>query len=305
MADPTLASYYNQDNFTINIGGVGYLIKGGSAYDMASGSPVLIEHLYDPDYWSKNFLVENGIIYRVDGKGGKFPVITGGFTEPFEAVSHISGLITPDRRWTEITLQSPRAKTTVEYVPLGQGIISSRMGFLDNVVWPIPGPNGGALLCSSVGKTSDMVCAKSSLSTQLLHRIKGQSVKVAFTLTCLGPAPYSVLDLESTFIVEYPGWRITLENGYPGLEFKWGTKPKFTQNNFRIGTGQTARLELTLFYSDVPSEGSYKLSANGVTILLGNAQTLPLPNALVNSLEIGITATSGPASVLVDNLVVS
>lgn len=299
--DPALdPAYYNADNFQFSFMGAPHVMRGGYLYDAAGVARVSPNQVYDPAYFNQHYTIANGQITRLAPDRTRIPVYRGGFSESF-AVPGIADLLAPSRRlWSNLTLQSPTSQTVPQYNELARRILSDTECFADNIVWPTE----GMLLASSVAKVAPMQTAKASIATELVHKIAGETITVSVDVLILGGWPYSALDLESSWIVDYPGWRVFFQNGYPCLEWKWGSKPKITQTEQQVKIGEWFNLRLQINYASV--SGYVLLGINGsVAIPTTHIQTLPLPNAIVNSVEIGVTGTDNAATVLIKNLVVS
>ena len=76
---------------------------------------------------------------------------------------------------------------------------------------------------------SGIITAKASLTTSLMHFVKGDDVWFSgWYLVPEGAGlPLTLVDLESTWINEHPGMRIMLDPpGFLMAELKWAHKPR-------------------------------------------------------------------------------
>ena len=126
--------------------------------------------------------------------------------------------------------------------------MTGRGGFLDNRVetsTEFAHSGKRSLKCTSAATVSGMMTAKASLTSSLLHFVKGDDVwSSAWFLVPDGVEPaVHAADLESTWLKEHPGMRIMLDPpGYLMLELKWAVKPKYRQAKgrevrFPVGRG--------------------------------------------------------------------
>lgn len=280
-----------------------------------SGKWEFVEQLYDPDFYAKNYVERDGAIFRKAADGRLFPVRRR-FGEDFENASALHDLIGPQRGWTEFVLQSPRAPAVKDYVRLRQQILAGKSGFLDNRL-ELSGEvvHGGktALKAYSAAPTGDMICAKSFVGIELLHFVRGDDVWLRgwFYVPEGSAMPFTVMDLKTTWIKQYPGMRIMISGGkHADYELKWGAKPKYRQTRgkeipFPVARWVQLQAHLKLSAKD---DGLVELWQDGVKIVDARGQTLPLANTVYNYLEVGITAHSSrptPATLYVDDVSVA
>ncbi|MFO0887873.1 MAG: hypothetical protein U0790_01875 [Isosphaeraceae bacterium] len=284
-----------------------YMLHRGDIYTHGPrpGLLTFVENLYDPDFRARNYRVVDGIPNRVDPESGALYPTRRTFEEHFEGAAGLADLIGPRRGWTSFTLQSPRAATIPEYNALRRRILTEDAGFLDNrieVSRERAHSGSASLKCISVPPSAGMITAKASLTTSLLHFVKGDDVWFSgwFLVPEGASLPLTVMDLESSWIKEHPGMRIMLEPaGYAMLELKWADKPKYRQPKgqevaFPIGTWVEIRLHLRL--SD-QQDGLAELWQDGRPLLVARGRTLPLAGAIYDDLEVGISAHSfGPGN---------
>ena len=219
---------------TVDHEGTTYKLIDGDLYRVvASNRLAFVEKLYDKDFWEKNYAQREGRIFRVDGDTGKRYPTRRHFEDGFENADLITDLIGIERGWNAFTLQSSSTPSVPEYVQLRNRILRGEAKFIDNRVEPSSeNPHTGikALKCYSLAPTPNMVCAKASLSTELLYFVKGDDVWFSgWYFIPEGGMPFTLMDLECTWIKEHPGMRIMIEDGAAMFELKWAGKPKYRQ----------------------------------------------------------------------------
>lgn len=292
---------------TLSDGGATYKIFRGDLYevDPRADRLVFVESLYDPDFFDKGYVVVDGVPNKRDPDSGELHPTRRRFEEDFEGADSVGDLIGPRRGWTNFTLQSPRAPTVAEYNALRSRILRGEGDFLDNRIEigrERAHSGSSSLKCVSEPPSRGMVTAKASLSTSLLHFVKGDDVW--FSGWYLAPEgsslPFTLMDLESTWIKEHPGVRIMLDPpGHLMVELKWATKPKHRQakgREVRFPTGRWVEIRLHLRLSE-KSDGLVELWQDGDKIVEARGQTLPLAGAIYDNLEVGVSAHSfGPES---------
>lgn len=269
---------------------------------------------YDPAFYEQSFVVEDGVIYRLDDDGQRYPIVRH-FTEGFEDAAGIRDLIGIERGWTSFTLQSPEAPTVSNYVNLSQQILDGQAEFLDNRVEPSSErAHSGAqsLLAMSVAPGRGMCCTKASLNTDLLHFVKGDEVWFSAWFYVEEAGDFiTLMDLESTFVRGQPGMRIRLHKGLLEFELaKWEPNRVYRQpENDRIAfpTERWVQIEARLTLSE-EEDGTIQLLQDGRLIIDRQGQTLPFAEAVYDNLQVGLSAYTGgpePAILYVDDLAIS
>jgi len=303
---------------TITHDGTTYKVIHGAVYKAGFDPARLefVETLYDPDFYGKNYAMVDGVPNRKDPETGTLYPTRRHLEEGFESADGLTDLIGPQRGWTTLTLQSPKAPSVAEYVALRKRIMSGQGGFLDNRVEiekALVHSGERSLRCFSVAPSPGMICAKASLSNELLHFAKGDDVWFSawFYVAADGSKPLALADLESTWIKEYPGMRIMLDPaGCLMVELKWADKPSYRQlpgKEIVFPAGRWTNVRMHLMLSE-KTDGQVELWQDGVSIIRANGRTLPLASAIYDELEIGITAHAsapGAASLYVDDVVIS
>lgn len=302
---------------TITEKGTTYKLHKGSLYrvDAGSGKWEFTQQVYDPDFYAKHYVQRNGAIFR-KGSDGELVPVRRKFAEDFEGLTQLADLIGTKRGWTSFDLLSPKAPTVKESVKLRNRILKSGANFLDNRIEPggtVVHGGKAALKAVSLSPIRGMVTAKASLSTELMHFVKGDDVWMS--LWCHVPSgsgmPFTVLDLETTWIHQQPGMRIVIADGkhacfqLKGFEQPYYRQPKGKEVAFPTGRWVHLKAHLKLTEKD---DGVIELWQDGQKIVDARGQTLVLAQAIYNSFEIGISAYNedGKAATLyVDDVSIS
>ena len=302
---------------TVTEKGTTYKLSKGRLFrvNARSGKWEFAQQVYDPDFYAKNYIERDGIIFRKAGDGESVPVKRN-FSDDFEDTKQLADLIGIKRGWTACALQSPKAPTVNDYVMLRNRILKGESDFLDNRVEPsgeVVYRGKSALKTVSMSPNHGMVTAKSSLSTELMHFVKGDDVWMS--LWCYVPIgsgmPFTVLDLETTWINQHPGMRIVIEDGkhacfqLKGFEHPYYRQPKGKEVVFPKGqwVHLTAHLQLSAM-----DDGVIELWQDQQKIIDTHGQTLVLEQMIYNSLEIGISAYNEkdkPGTLYVDDVSIS
>jgi len=287
-----------------------YSVVRGKAWRRGSdGRWSFIEQLYDPDFFEKNYVVENGVTFRRDPESGKLYQMRKTFSSTFEEAASVRELIGEKHGWTEFTLQSPQARSIPEYVALRTAILKGEASFRDNRVEPsaeLAHEGKQSLKCVSVAPVRDMITAKASLGTELIHFVKDDDLWFSGWYFLKSGMPYTLMDLECAWINQAPGLRIMIENGELLVELKWADKPRYTQGKqkTKFPAGKWVQVKAHFKLSE-KEDGLVELWQDGVQIVSVKGRTLPLSDTVYNTLEIGISATSGDAMLYVDDIEVS
>jgi len=297
--------------------GTTYKVHGGNAYrvDPRTGRWQFVQRVYDPGFYDKHYIERDGVIFRKADDGALVPVRRH-FADGFEHATRLADLIGMERGWTSCSLQSPRAPGVADYVALRKRILAEGADFLDNRLGPDDTlAHGGqtSLAAFSVPPARGMVTAKASLSTELLHFVKGDDVWIS--CWCRVPAdsgmPFTVLDLETTWIENHPGIRVAIADGrHVCLQLKSLGNPYYRQppgQEVDFPRGRWVRLRVHLGLTEA-EDGVIEVWQDDRKIIDTRGRTLVLAGAIYNSLEIGISAYNEqrrPATLFVDDVEIS
>ena len=277
-----------------------------------------IDSIFDPKEIAESHVTENGKTYAVVRETGqRYPVLTifrEGFEGVPEGVAGLRALIGPERKWTELTLQTARTPTVPDYVALRRKILKEGGDFLDARVEPSSRQaHSGkqSLRFFSPAKSATMVTAKASLATGLLYSKKGQTIAYHAWYRVDGETlPFTLADLEDRLVKESPGIRLMLFDGVLGAELKAFDKPTFRQrpeSTTVFPRNRWVEIRWEILLDDGPG-GQVRIWQDGKLIVDATGPTLPFRTAVYNSLEVGISAHSfgdKPATLYLDDLEIS
>lgn len=297
-------------------GEISYLIEGNMyRRDAKAGKLAFVDHWYDPDFYEQNFVMSDGVVNQRDPNTGKLYPMRRHFVEDFENATRLTDLMNENRGWTNMALESPKTPGVPQSNALVKQILRGEATYIDNRVEPsgeIVHTGKSALKCYCVPKSPDMITTKASISSFFMHFRKGDDVWFrGWYYLAEGGRPFTVMDLESTWIKKHPGMRICMpESGFLQVELKWTGKPTHRQARgqelpFPVGRWVELRLHLRLTETQ---DGIIELWQDGLKIIDSKGQTLPLANTIYDSLEIGISANGfdqRPATLYVDDVAVS
>ncbi len=295
--------------YSISIDGQTFTVRNGQVWrPTGEGTGQLFATLYDPGFASRFEFQGCTILRRSDDGTLKVPVLKT-FAAEFEAAADVQGLVGLDAGFTGFVLQSPAAQSIPEYVALRSCLLSRTCDFKDNrleVVADAAHDGGRGLRATSLGPVGQMVTAKASIESELVHFIRGDVVRLGAWFRAVEGVPYGLIDLESAILESAPGPRILIEGGHLEVELKFADKPRFKQTSpvaFPLGAWVRVDVEFTL---QPDATGRVRLWQDGALRIDATGQTLPLPNTILNSLEVGITSNNlGRAVLDVDGLTVS
>lgn len=297
------------------IEGKQYELIQGAVYevDPKSGRRKFAKRLYKPGFYEENYQTIDGTIYRINTGGGKKFAVRKSISDGFEKAKTLHDLIGPEYEWTSLTLMGPRSPTVPDFVKLRQRILSRQSGFLDNRIEPTAerSHNGKqALRLYAVPPSQKMQLTKASLDSEILHFIKGDHFWFSGWFFLEQGRPTSIMDLECSYIEHSPGMRILFtEEMRPYLELKWMAKPTYKprqSTNVVFPRSRWVHVKVHLLLS-VEDDGEAELWLDGQKVIEGKGQTLPIPGAVYDRLQVGITANpKGTTTVLyVDDVTVS
>ena len=119
--------------------------------------------------------------------------------------------------------------------------------------------------------------------------------------------PFTLLDLETTWIDKWPGFRITLHNGILGAELKWLDKPQYLQkqgSEIPFPRERWVNVRVQVLFSE-DEFGKVEIWQDGVRVINQQGRTLPTADSVIDSMQIGITATPQETVLHVDDVQVS
>lgn len=286
-----------------------HLYRDGRVYEVRPEGWIAGPAVFDPEVVRRSYRTENGVTSRVSDEGKAYPVrrrFVADFGNLPSGEASMRTLIGPERGWSELTLQTPKTPTVPDYVALRQQILTGSGKFLDARIEPAE----GGLRFECPPRLPDMVCTKSSISTGLVYFLDGDEFWYQADYRIEGPTrPMTLADLESDFVQESPGIRIMLfPDGDVGAELKALEKPQFRQKAESRQPFPTDRWVRLTWAVKLGVPGRVRIWQDRELVVDERGQTIPFRAAIMNSLEVGISAhisTEQPAKVTVRNLRVS
>lgn len=266
--------------------------------------------MYDPAFFKDGYVLRNGRWYRrLDS--GKLVLLSTEFEDDFDIGSTVNDLILPDvSRYTSFVLQSPATPTVPEYNALRNCILAGKCDFIDSRIDfdPTGGRIGSqSLKFYSLAPTPEMITAKALVERGAFFFAKGDTAWVSAWYKSEGDLPFTILDLETSGIINGPGIRLTIRNGALGAELKWLDKPQYLQRpgaEIAFPTDQWVNVRLRVLFSE-EELGEIDIWQNGIHIVSQKGRTLPTTESIIDRIQIGITATPRETTLHVDDVRVS
>ena len=306
-----------------------YVLIGGVIYqERITGefSPVI--DYYDPDFLKDNYLFDGGGVFQTfDDRGVAARIrLSNSYSDDFESYMDFSelfvsrelvdGLARTDSRgraydfrefptrWSSLTLQSPSAPTVERYVELRKSILENGGDFIDNRVdLSVERARSGTqcLRFHAVPPSRSMVTSKSSIATESVFFRKGDEFRFSGMFFFELGMPTTIMDLESTWLLGHSGIRILFApDGTPYVELKAFDKPLLRSREFRVPRNRWVHIDIRIVLDDV--SGRVQLRVDDEMVIDGTMPTLPLPDTVLNSVEIGISAASEETILYVDDI---
>jgi hypothetical protein len=279
---------------------------------------IVVEKVYDPEEFRTAYVNEGEKVFRVAPDSGKRFEVLRQFKEDFDDLpvgpAGLKEMVHEQRlRWGSFTLQSPGKPTVEDYVELRKQLLEGNGDFADarieiSSAQKVSGER--ALRCEVPPRTSQMVTCKSSLSTPLVYFRNGDDFWFEAYYFIEGAFPLTLADLECEFIKNHPGIRLRFyDTDVLGVELKALDKPQYKQTPGAVivfprdkWVRVRAHFRLSAF------DGIIEVWQDDNKIIEATGSTLPFPEAIYNSLEIGASAYSeleGTSIVYVDDVRIS
>jgi hypothetical protein len=294
--------------------GRGAKVEAGDGFVREAGSTrwTFIETLYSPTWYEDAYEVTNCDIVRRDGEV-RVPVRRAQ-RDDFDGGTDAVSLFGPERGWTAVTLQSPSTPTIPDYVALRNCLFARTCDFRDNRLDLVDEPGRGRVLRATAVAKGSLITSKASFESGIMYFVKGDVVTARLKVRVVSGMPFSLIDLESSFVSQAPGPRLILSRGRSGteaphlaVELKFLDKPTYEPTPAQLQpfpVNEWVDVELVLRLDDGP-DGTVRVRQNGVVVVEARGKTLPLPDSVLDSLELGITATDVATVVDVDAIDVS
>lgn len=294
------------DSYHYSLKGVDYsLIDACDVYQKKNDGWEFIENIcYDKNYRQK-YSYKDTNVYFVNEEGRSL-LISPVFSYQFDSAKSIKDLLISDpgqMGWTGVTLQSPQAPKVEDYARLEKCLRAGTCEFLDNRVEPsrvqkYSGNHSGRFF--SVPPDSTMTTAKASLDTQQIYFKNGDDVWFQAWYYFERGIPSAIMDLESSWLKEYPGPRIRVNKDRSlMIELKALDYPKYRPKNpIPLPMGQWVKI-VVHYKLSYDEHGVIELWQNDQKLIDTTGKNIPYPDTILNSLEIGITANPNLQKVVV------
>jgi hypothetical protein len=228
-----------------------------------------------------------------------------GFEEPkFLELFH-------DKKWSLITLLSPKADSVQKYTKLNKQIMSGG-NFLDNRIdLETRNVHSGnhALRFFAVAPSSAMKGrdnpSKSLIEKKKIFFAKGDDIWYSGWYYFEKGMPSTIVDIETRLFKLGPGIRLFIRDGkYASMELKFAGKPQYNQTKVVMPRQKWVHIKLHLKLSS-HNDGVIELWQDGEKILSTTGRTLPTYDSVYNAIQVGITATSVETVLIVDDVQIS
>ncbi len=294
------------NSFTTSAGLDIYIYQNGDLYiNDDTGCNYELQY-FDPSFVDKYEKAASGQVYFKEGDV-MVPVVQQ-INEGFDGYLEFTDLIIASvdelasKVWTNFTLLSPETPSVSEYVTLFSCILDGECDFLDNRIDLISHENNAAVKFQTVSPGADMVTSKSSVSTTLTYFELGDDLWFQCKYYIESGIPYSLVDFESVYFEESPGPRVVISGGQIALENKFGSKILYrNETDIKVPEKKWFTVKLHLVLSDTDN-GIIEVWQDENLVISETGINLPTSNAILNSLEVGITASDVATVLLIDDL---
>lgn len=237
------------------------------------------------------------VLVRHDGENGR---LSKQFSHGFEA-ARFQDLFVPGD-WTTMTLQSPDMPRVEDYAALRKRILDGAADFADNRITVERADvfeGRGAARFTAFAPKRGMITSKSDVQKTDMWFTQGDDLWFQAAFKLVDGQPYSLVDFEDRQKRGGPGPRIVIHgDGNLGYELKSPPKPRLRQTLAKVP--RDTWFVLTVHLKLDARRGHARIWQNDLLVIDALVRTLPSKGALLNSLELGITATQEDAVLLVD-----
>lgn len=307
-----------------------YVVIGGDYYqDHGEGNYSYVQAYYDPDFYEKNYTTEDGAIFvESPGDSPTQVRLRNEFSESFETYTSIHDLIINEEklagtetivggitrydvinwpsRWLSFTLQSPSAPDVPEYVAMRKTILEDGGDFIDNridISTDRVREGSKSARFYSIPPSGDMTVSKTALGSDTFHFKKGDDFWFSGWFYFEEGMPVTIMDLESTWLEGYSGIRILFAERHPYIELKALGKPSWKNAEYTVPVNEWVFVKAHFVLDE--KDGQVELWINDELVVEGRGKTLPLADTVLNSFELGISATLEETVLFVDDVRVS
>jgi hypothetical protein len=278
-----------------------YVLVNGDAFKVgASGERQFVTHLYDPDFFAKNYTTKDGQVFQKDPESGTLYPVTRNFEDGFE---DFAGLMTPPR-WHHNNTDPARAGTPDNYYNLG-----------NRIAWSPTVKHSGVASLRFYARPSSKTVSKASLMKNIMYFKKGDHLYFSGwfflqkTPSIYDGGGFTLVDFESSFM-QAVGLRIIFRKN-DALSFELELpKTEFNQDSgseVSFPTERWVHVQAHALLSD--QAGLVQIWQDGKKVLDKPGRTLPLADTVYDRVEVGISALAKGAKyekiLYVDDVVIS
>ena len=286
------------------------IFDNGKAYFIEDGKCRFAAQFFEPGFFEDHYLeTDSGTFLKVEENVffqtfDSFEENFENYLEPLEFF--ISDLTDRSRFFSAFTLQSPSAKTVDAYVDLRKCILDGSCDFIDNRFDLMPDPidaSNQVLKFFSVAPSSDMITAKSSISSTLVLFREGDDFWYEARYYIEKLLPTTIADFESSYFEGGPGPRLIFKGDHLAVENKFDEKITYRQvpgNEVIFPLNQWVKVKVHLKY-DV-EEGTIRVWQDDQLIIDAVGPNIPLNFWVQDRIEVGISATSSEVVLYVDDI---
>jgi len=290
--------------------GIGRIFDNGEAYLIEDGKCSFAVQLFEPGFFEDHYLETDSGTFLIDEDNVFFQPFES-FEEDFERYMESLDFFIRDvndrsRFFSAFTMQSPSAKTVDNYVELRKCIFDGSCDFIDNRFDLVPDPldaSNQVLKFFSVAPSSDMVTAKSSISSTLVLFQSGDDFWYVARYYIEDVLPTTIADFESSYFEGGPGPRLIFRGDHLAVENKFGEKITYNQapgTEVSFPLNQWVKVKIHLKY-DVEA-GTIQVWQNDELIIDATGPNMPLDFWIQDRIEVGISATSQEVVLYVDDI---
>lgn len=280
--------------------GRGARVEAGEGFVRAAGSTrwERVASLFTPTWYEDGYEVTDCEVARRD-EDRRWPVRRR-LRDGFEGDDDFLSRFGPKTGWTGVTLQSPSTPTVPDYVALRRCLFERTCDYRDNRFDLLTEPGRGGFVRATSVAEGPLITAKASFESSLVYFIRSDVVTFSAKVRVVSGQPFSVFDLESSFIDQSPGPRLIFSRGRDGtepphlaVELKFLDKPTFEPAPGAVRPfplGEWVDVEFVMRLDEAP-DGWVQVRQNGELVVDAKGKTIPLPDSVLDSAELGISAT--------------
>lgn len=256
----------------------------------------------------QQFVSKNGILYRIAGEND-YRVIDH-IDADFDQVPSFLAFVTAQDQvvFSSFTLQSPGAPTVESYVALRKCILENTCNFIDNRIEISTEEvhSGDQSLRFYAVAPPEGIVSKSCVDTLLLHFTEGDDLWFSAWYYVESGTPTTIADFETSAMKWGPGPRILLgsENPQVRVELKHFDKPTYRQepdSAVPFPSQQWVHVALHLTLS-AGNDGVIEVWQDCEQIIDSEGRNLPKRSAILDRMQVGITATNQETVLYVDDV---